>query len=86
MRPQPHSSIDPHRFGLPKARINRRIQTEESAMADVDPETWLNTTLSGPWRSAICRSLVAVTSSASCQLIRCQPGSGSPFGRVRFSG
>ena len=45
-----------------------------------------NATLSGPDRSAISRSLEAVVSSASSQLIRAQPGSESPFGRVRFIG
>ncbi len=74
------------RFGLPKARIKRWIQGNESSIADVDGETTLNTTLSGPCCAASRRSPVAVSSSASSQLIRCQPGSGSPFGRVRFSG
>lgn len=49
-------------------------------------ETALNTTLSGPCSAAIARSLAAVKSSASSQLMRCLPGSGLPLGRVRFSG
>ena len=32
------------------------------------------------------RSLAAAVSSASAHVIRCQPGSPSPFGRVRFRG
>src|SRR6266496_2034925 len=88
MRPQPHSSIEPQRFGLPKARIKRRIQGVESAIAEVDAETRLNTTLSGPCRSASCRNRVALRSSASSQLIRCQPASGSPYllGRLATAG
>jgi hypothetical protein len=44
--------MDPHRFGLPKARIKRSIQLNESSIADVDGETTLNATLSGPCCSA----------------------------------
>ena len=54
--------------------------------AEVDGETQLTATLSGPSRSASRRRLAAVISSASSQPIRCQPGSGSPFGRVRLRG
>ena len=55
-------------------------------MAEVEGEAVLNTTLSGPCSAAMRRRLAATVSSASSQLIRCQPGSASPFGRVRFSG
>jgi len=40
----PHSSIEPQRFGLPKARIKRWIHVAGSAMAEVDADTMLNTT------------------------------------------
>src|SRR4051812_19168347 len=85
-RPQPHSSIAAHRLGLPSAFIKRSIQTCESDDADVEGEEDENTMLSEPDSAAIARSLAAVTSMASSQLICCQPGSGSPFGRVRFMG
>ena len=43
-------------------------------------------TASGPLSAAIRRNAVAVSSSASSQPMRRQPGSASPFGRVRRSG
>ncbi len=43
-------------------------------------------TASGPLSAAMRRSAAAVSSSASSQLMRCHPGSGSPFGRVRRRG
>jgi hypothetical protein len=86
MRPQPQSSIDPHWLGLPKARIRRWIQIAESSMAEVEGEAELNTTLCGPCAEASRRSCDAVRSSASSQLMRSHPGSGSPFGRVRLRG
>src|SRR5262245_15058227 len=79
VRPHPHSSIEPQKFGLPKARIKRQIHVAESATTEVDPDTMLNTTLSGPCRSASRQRVAAVRSSASSQVIRCQPGSGSPL-------
>ena len=85
-RPQPHSSIEPHRLGLPKARIRRVIHGEASAIADVEAETEVKTTLSAPCRDLMRWSAAAVVSSASSQLIRRQPGSGWPLGRVRFIG
>ena len=43
-------------------------------------------TASGPLSAAIRRIWAAVSSSASSQVMRRQPGSGSPFGRVRRIG
>ena len=48
--------------------------------------TALKTMLCGPCSAAMLRSLAAVRSSASSQVMRCQPGSGSPLGRVRLRG
>ena len=73
-------------FGVPKAFISRRMKPAESAIAVVEGEERLKATASGPCCSAIRRMAAAVRSSASSQLIRSQPGSGSPFGRVRRSG
>src|SRR6266705_7077789 len=73
-RPQPHSSIEQVKFGLPKARRSRMIQSTESLSAEVDGEADPNTTASGPLSSAICPSPEAMVSSASSQLIRSQPG------------
>ena len=70
-------------FGVPKAFISRRMKPAESAIAVVEGEDRLKATACGPCRSAIRRIAAAVRSSASSQPIRCQPGSGSPFGRVR---
>ena len=55
-------------------------------MAVVDGEDWLNATACGPCRAAISRMAFAVASSASSQEIGTQPGSASPFGRVRRNG
>src|SRR5262249_39696896 len=57
-----------------------------SPTAVVEGDDTLKQTASGPSRSAIRRIADAVRSRASSQLTRCQPGSGSPFGRVRRSG
>src|SRR5512146_1273472 len=86
MWPQPHSSIATHRFGLPYAFIRREIQARESSEADVEGDDALKTTLSAPCSAAMRRRLAATRSSASSQVMRCQPGSGSPLGRVRFIG
>ena len=85
-RPQPHSSIEQVKFGLPNARRSRVIQSTESLSAEVDGEADPNTTASGPLSSAISPSLEAIVSSASSQLICSHPGSGAPLGRVRRSG
>ncbi len=85
-RPQPHSSIDATRFGLPKARWSRWTHSMLSTIADVDGDAEANTTDSGPWSRARARSRAATVSSASSHVIGCQPGSGSSFGRVRFNG
>ncbi len=84
--PQPQSSIDASRFGVPKAFMSRLIQAVVSSDPDVDGDATLNTTLSGPSSVAIAASRVATRSSASSHPIRSQPGSGSPFGRVRRTG
>jgi len=73
-------------FGEPKALISRSTQgcASESAVPAlvVTPKA----TASGPLSAAMRDSAGAVSSSASSQEIRCQPGSGSPFGRVRRTG
>ena len=73
-------------FGVPNACISRRTKTRESPMAVVDGEDWLKATACGPSRSAMRRMAAAVSSSAASQEISSQPGSGSPFGRVRRNG
>src|SRR6266700_695401 len=70
-------------FGVPNAFASRRMKPEESAIAVVDGEVRVKATDSGPCRSATRRIAATVRSSASSQPIRFQPGSGSPFGRVR---
>ena len=85
-RPQPHSSIEQVKFGLPNARRNRMIQSTESLNAEVDGEADPNTTASGPLSPAISPSFDAMVSSASSQLVRTHPGSSAPFGAVRRSG
>ena len=57
-----------------------------SPIAVVEGEARVKATACGPYRSATRRIAAAVRSSASSQLIRSQPGSASPFGRVRRSG
>ena len=86
LRPQPHTSTLLAALGLPNAFISRQIQFVESASAVVDPDAMLNATASGTCWFAIRRIAAAVRSSASSQPMRCQPGSGSPLGRERFSG
>src|SRR5580765_8174917 len=85
-RPQPHSSIDDTKFGLPNARCSRWIQSTQSTIADVDGETELNTTDSGPWSRASPRSRSATVPSAASQVMRRQPGSAEPLGWVRIIG
>jgi hypothetical protein len=85
-RPQPQISVPVTAFGVPKAFISRRTNPTESAIAVVEGEDMLKATDAGPCRSATRRIAAAVRSSASSQPIRCQPGSRSPFGRVRRSG
>ncbi len=58
----------------------------ESPIAVVDGEDWLNATLSGPCVAASLRIAAAIASRASSQEISTQPGSESPFGRVRRKG
>ena len=85
-RPQPHSSIDVRRFGLPKARCSRWIQSMQSTIAEVEGETELNTTDSAPWSRANAWRRSATVASASSQLMRCHPASAATFGLVRFTG
>src|SRR3954469_10729823 len=85
-RPHPHSSIEQVKFGLPKARRRRVIQSAESLIADVDGDAAPNTTDSGPDAAAIAVSRAATVSSASSQLIRSHAGSSAPLGAVRRSG
>ena len=85
-RPQPQISVLVTAFGVPKAFISRRTNPTESAIAVVEGEDMLKATDAGPYRSAVRRIAAAVRFSASSQPMRSQPGSGSPFGRVRRSG
>ena len=73
-------------FGVPKAFASRWMKPVESPIAVVEGEDTVKATACGPCRSATRRIAAAVRSSASSQPIRSQPGSGSPFGRVRRSG
>ena len=85
-RPHPHSSIEQVKFGLPKARRRRVIQSTESLIAEVDGDAEANTTDSGPDAAAIALSRAAIVSSASSQVMRSHIGSSAPFGAVRRSG
>ena len=71
---------------MPKAFISRRRKGAESPIAVVDGEDWLKATLRGPCAAASRRIAAAVVSRASSQEISTQPGSASPFGRVRRNG
>ena len=71
---------------MPKACISRRTNGAESAIAVVEGEDWLKATLCGPCAAASRRIAAAVASRASSQEISTQPGSASPFGRVRRKG
>ena len=85
-RPQPQTSRVMAAFGVPKAFASRWMKPVESPIAVVEVDDMVKATDCGPCRSATRRIAAAVRSSASSQLIRSQPGSGSPFGRVRRSG
>jgi hypothetical protein len=74
------------RFGVPKAFINRCRKGAESPIAVVEGDDWLNATLCGPCVAASRFIAAAVASSASSHEISIQPGSASPFGRVRRKG
>ena len=47
-RPQPHSSIEQVKFGLPNARRSRVIQSTESLSAEVDGEADPNRVAQAP--------------------------------------
>src|SRR3954454_12819375 len=79
-------SIELQLFGEPKALISRSTQGWASERAVPEVVVTPNATASGPLSAAMRRSAAAVVSSASFQEIRCQPGSGSPFGLVRRTG
>ena len=70
-------------FGEPNALISRSIQGPASEIAVPADVVTAKATASGPLSSAMRRIAVAVSLRASSQVIRRQPGSGSPFGRVR---
>ena len=55
-------------------------------IAEVEGDAEPNATHSGPWSLASARSRDATMSSASSQLMRCQPGSAAPLGLVRLRG
>src|SRR5512132_3503511 len=82
-RPQPHSSIEHVKLGLPNARRSRVIQSTESLSAEVDGDADPKTTASAPLSPAIAVSRDAMVSSASSQVISTQPGSAAPLARLR---
>src|SRR5262249_36496028 len=73
-------------FGEPNALISRSTQGCASDIAVPELVVTAKGTDSGPSLDAIGRIAAAVLPSASSQEMRCQPGSGSPFGRVRRTG
>src|SRR5712692_7998756 len=73
-------------LGLPKRRMSRSTQARPSDIAVPAAVVTAKATASGPFRAATFRICSAVQSSASSRLMRTQPGSGSPFGRVRRRG
>src|ERR1700746_2305570 len=73
-------------FGEPNALISRSTQGCASDIAVPELVVTAKATASGPLSDAIRRIAAAVSSSASSHEIRRQPGSGSPFGRVRRIG
>jgi hypothetical protein len=75
---QAQSSVALQLFGEPKALISRSVQGVASEIAVPDGVVTAKATASGPLSAAIRRIAVAVSSSASSQVIRCQPGLGSP--------
>src|SRR5271169_5011366 len=79
-------SSDQTKFGVPKAFINRRRNGADSPIAVVEGEDWLKATLDGPCAPASRRIAAAVVSRATSQETSTQPGSASPFGRVRRKG
>src|SRR5690242_7350484 len=79
-------SIELQLLGEPKALISRSTQGCASDRAVPELVVTPNATASGPLSAAMRRNAAAVVSSASSQEIRCQPGSGSPLGRVRRRG
>ena len=68
------------------AAAMHRIAGRDGAEAVCFSQSSPSTTAIGDSTSFIRRIADAVRSSASSQPIRCQPGSRSPFGRVRRSG
>src|SRR4051812_20153736 len=85
-RCQAQISIELQLFGEPKALIRRSTQGCASDSAVPELVVTPNATASGPLSDEMRRNAAAVSSRASSHEIRCQPGSGSPFGRVRRSG
>src|SRR5215469_4313246 len=73
-------------FGEPNALINRSTQGCASDIAVPELVVTAKATASGPLSAAIRRIAAAVSSSASSQEMRRQPGLESPFGRVRRTG
>jgi len=73
-------------FGEPNVLISRVTQGAASEIAVPAVVVTAKATASGPSSAAIRLMAAAVTSSASSQLMRRHPGSGSPFGRLRRSG
>src|ERR1051325_4773548 len=73
-------------LGEPKALTSRSTQGCASDIAVPELVVTANATASGPDSAAIRRRTAAVSLSASSHEMRRQPGSGSPFGRVRLTG
>src|SRR3546814_14303009 len=72
---QLHSSPEVQRLGLPKLQMKRSSQGRESEIELALAEVMAKATASGPSLAAISFSRRAISSSASSQLTRCQPGS-----------
>src|SRR3546814_18058500 len=66
--------------------MKRSSQGRESEIELALAEVMAKATASGPSLAAISFSRRAISSSASSQLTRCQPGSRASLGRVRRSG
>src|SRR3546814_11316194 len=83
---QLHSSPEVQRLGLPKLQMKRSSQGRESEIELALAEVMAKATASGPSLAAISFSRRAISSSASSQLTRCQPGSRASLGRDRKGG
>lgn len=83
---QPQISVAYTVLGLPKDCTNRLTHSLPSTIGVPLGVVTANATDSGPLSSRISASLPAISSSASSQPTRTQPGSAASLGFVRFSG